>query len=77
MAMDAATAGLLSDPGSVPDKYSSLANFREEKWIGKGQFSVVYRARCLADNSIVALKKVKVPPYPYIIVINATRWVAI
>jgi len=60
MAMDAATAGLLSDPGSVPDKYSALANFREEKWIGKGQFSVVYRARCLADNSIVALKKVKV-----------------
>lgn len=58
--MDAATAGLLTDHNNVPDKYSSLANFREEKWIGKGQFSVVYRARCLADNSIVALKKVKV-----------------
>lgn len=58
--MDAATAGILTDRNNVPDKYSSLANFREEKWIGKGQFSVVYRARCLADNSIVALKKVKV-----------------
>lgn len=58
--MDAAATGILTDRNNVPDKYSSLANFREEKWIGKGQFSVVYRARCLADNSIVALKKVKV-----------------
>jgi NIMA (never in mitosis gene a)-related kinase len=31
-----------------------------EKKIGKGQFSVVYRARCRSDGSIVALKKVQI-----------------
>lgn len=41
-------------------KYGTIGNFEIEKKIGRGQFSVVYRARCLVDNSIVALKKVQV-----------------
>ena len=41
-------------------QYGSISNFEIEKKIGRGQFSVVYRARCLVDNSIVALKKVQV-----------------
>ena len=40
--------------------YGSLQNFAIEKKIGRGQFSVVYKARCLIDNSIIALKKVQV-----------------
>ncbi|XP_023227123.1 serine/threonine-protein kinase Nek7-like [Centruroides sculpturatus] len=40
--------------------YNSISNFDIEKKIGKGQFSVVYRAKCKLDNSIVALKKVQV-----------------
>ena len=41
-------------------QYGQISNFEIEKKIGRGQFSVVYRARCLVDNSIVALKKVQV-----------------
>lgn len=41
-------------------QYGSISNFEIEKKIGRGQFSVVYRARCLVDNSIVALKKVQI-----------------
>lgn len=41
-------------------KYNCLGNFEIQKRIGKGQFSEVYRARCLIDNSIVALKKVQI-----------------
>lgn len=41
-------------------QYGSIKNFAIEKKIGRGQFSVVYRARCVVDNSIVALKKVQV-----------------
>lgn len=40
--------------------YNALSNFVIEKKIGRGQFSVVYKARCVMDNSIVALKKVQV-----------------
>ena len=40
--------------------YASVRNFTIEKKIGRGQFSVVYKARCLMDNSIIALKKVQV-----------------
>ena len=46
--------------------YGKLENYDIEKKIGKGQFSVVYRARCLpiteeSDNPpIVALKKVQI-----------------
>lgn len=40
--------------------YGSLANFDIHKKIGKGQFSVVYRAKCKLDGAIVALKKVQI-----------------
>lgn len=40
--------------------YSTLSNFVVEKKIGRGQFSVVYRGRCVANDQIVALKKVQV-----------------
>ena len=38
----------------------SIANFKIDKRIGRGQFSVVYKAICLSDNRLVALKKVQV-----------------
>lgn len=40
--------------------YNSLANYYIEKKIGRGQFSEVYRAKYLMDNTPVALKKVQV-----------------
>jgi NIMA (never in mitosis gene a)-related kinase len=40
--------------------YQSLTVFDVEKKIGKGQFSVVYRARCRKDGAVVALKKVQI-----------------
>ena len=47
-----------SQPSS--EIYGALRNFEIEKKIGRGQFSVVYKARCLVDNSAIALKKVQV-----------------
>ena len=43
-----------------PAIYSELGNFDIEKKIGKGQFSEVYKARCLLNNRVIALKKVQV-----------------
>lgn len=40
--------------------YNSLANYYIEKKIGRGQFSEVYRAKYLINNTPVALKKVQV-----------------
>ena len=46
--------------------YGKLENYEIEKKIGKGQFSVVYRARCIAatenadEAPTVALKKVQI-----------------
>lgn len=40
--------------------YSRMANFDIERKIGKGQFSVVHRATCRENRSIVALKKVQI-----------------
>ncbi|XP_040582471.1 serine/threonine-protein kinase Nek7 isoform X2 [Lepeophtheirus salmonis] len=40
--------------------YGKLENFNVEKRIGKGQFSVVYRAKCKVDKRTVALKKVQI-----------------
>eukprot|EP00063_Salmo_salar_P004182 XP_013979017.1 PREDICTED: serine/threonine-protein kinase Nek7-like isoform X3 [Salmo salar] len=40
--------------------HNSLANFLIEKKIGRGQFSEVYRARYLMDNTSMALKKVQI-----------------
>ncbi|XP_046999983.1 serine/threonine-protein kinase Nek7-like [Schistocerca americana] len=41
-------------------RYGSLNQFNVERQIGKGQFSVVYRARSKVDGSVVALKKVQI-----------------
>ena len=38
----------------------TLADFEIGERIGKGQFSVVYRARCKLNNQLVALKKVQI-----------------
>ncbi|XP_041481598.1 serine/threonine-protein kinase Nek7-like isoform X1 [Lytechinus variegatus] len=43
-----------------PAMYSELSNFNIEKRIGKGQFSEVYRARCLVNDKVMALKKVQI-----------------
>jgi len=40
--------------------YGTLANFSIDKKIGKGQFSVVYRAKSRHDGRTVALKKVQI-----------------
>ena len=57
------------DESSLPpdrEIYGNLRNFEIEKKIGRGQFSVVYKARCLVDNSAIALKKVQVMGQPWI-----------
>ena len=46
--------------GAGDSKYCAMKNFEIDKKIGKGQFSEVYRARCVVDNTTVALKKVQV-----------------
>ena len=53
---------------TVTDNYfGTLGNFEIEKKIGRGQFSVVYKARSVLDNSItVALKKVQVLMLQYL-----------
>jgi len=45
---------------SGPPEYKSLECFQIERRIGKGQFSVVYRAKCLTNKETVALKKVQI-----------------
>jgi serine/threonine protein kinase len=40
--------------------YGFIENFEIEKQIGKGQFSEVFRAKCMIDNRTVALKRIKV-----------------
>lgn len=40
--------------------YGILSNFEIDKKIGKGQFSVVYKAKCKLDGKLVALKKVQI-----------------
>ena len=40
--------------------YNSLSAFRDVTLIGKGQFSTVYRAKCIHDNTPVALKKIQI-----------------
>ena len=54
---------MASSPVPVVDQdsiYTTLSNFEIEKKIGRGQFSVVYRAKCVVNDMIVALKKVQV-----------------
>ncbi|XP_065068824.1 serine/threonine-protein kinase Nek7 isoform X1 [Rhopilema esculentum] len=47
-------------PTHDESKYNCLSNLYIEKKIGKGQFSEVYRAKCLIDNETVALKKIQI-----------------
>ena len=47
-------------PVSRQHLYGSLENFETEKKIGQGQFSEVFKARCLLDNRVVALKRMKI-----------------
>ena len=58
--MTSSSAQMEVVPAGDDSLYSRLENFEIQKKIGRGQFSVVHRARCLVDNSIVALKKVQV-----------------
>lgn len=51
--------------------YGTLANFKIEKKVGKGQFSEVYKARCVVNNVAVALKKVQVSPSMIIMVTDS------
>ncbi|KAK3923695.1 Serine/threonine-protein kinase Nek7 [Frankliniella fusca] len=48
----------LLNPTASSSQYRSTASLVVERRIGKGQFSVVYRARSKVDGSVVALKKV-------------------
>eukprot|EP00795_Rhopilema_esculentum_P010652 gene10652-19394_t len=52
----------ITEPAPTHDesKYNCLSNLYIEKKIGKGQFSEVYRAKCLIDNETVALKKIQI-----------------
>lgn len=44
-----------------PDSlYKTLSDFEIDQKIGRGQFSVVYKARCKANNTAVALKKIQI-----------------
>lgn len=47
----------LSDTSSP---YANLESFSVDRKIGKGQFSVVYRAKAHHNQGIVALKKVQI-----------------
>jgi serine/threonine protein kinase len=49
-----------STPVSRQHLYGSLENFHIEKQIGQGQFSQVFKAKCLIDHRVVALKRMKV-----------------
>uniref|UniRef100_T1IJR8 NEK6-subfamily protein kinase n=1 Tax=Strigamia maritima TaxID=126957 RepID=T1IJR8_STRMM len=50
----------LIDLTATDSIYGALSNLKIEKKIGKGQFSVVYKARCKLDGRILALKKVQI-----------------
>lgn len=60
MMVDPASDAELIQLNSENDTYGSLDCFKVEKKIGKGQFSVVFRARLAEDNTTVALKKVQI-----------------
>ena len=40
---------------------NSVDNYQEVALIGSGAYGTVYKARCTSSETIVALKKVKVP----------------
>lgn len=57
---DPSSAAELLELTSSDSPYGALSGFTIDKKIGKGQFSVVYRARALHDDTTVALKKVQI-----------------
>jgi len=57
---DHTSAAELLDLTSADSPYGALTGFNIDKKIGKGQFSVVYRARAIHDERTVALKKVQI-----------------
>ena len=57
---DQSSAAELLDLTSSDSPYGALTGFTIDKKIGKGQFSVVYRARAIHDQKTVALKKVQI-----------------
>lgn len=61
-ASDAMEVAQANDNNQTNDgnEHNELQNFEIQKKIGRGQFSVVYKARSLISNCIVALKKVQV-----------------
>ena len=50
----------MSSTSAANSIYGSLKNFDIDRKIGKGQFSVVYRATSKVDGRPVALKKVQI-----------------
>lgn len=62
--LDAAAAAAATElirMSSSDPVYGSLANFEIDRKIGKGQFSEVFKAKCINDNNkYVALKKVQI-----------------
>ena len=54
------SAAELIQLSSSSSPYGNLDGFTIERKIGKGQFSVVYRARALHNQATVALKKVQI-----------------
>ena len=57
---DRHAAAELLELTSSDSPYGALSGFTIDKKIGKGQFSVVYRARAVHDERTVALKKVQI-----------------
>ena len=57
-------SSLQSEKSALDNPYCRLSNFEIIKRIGKGQFSVVYKAVCKLNNQPVALKKVQVLTCP-------------
>merc|ERR1712241_1483743 len=57
---DQSSAAELLELTDSDSPYGALAGFNIDKKIGKGQFSVVYRARATHDEKTVALKKVQI-----------------
>merc|ERR1712241_1339433 len=57
---DQSSAAELLELTDSDSPYGTLSNFNIDKKIGKGQFSVVYRAKASHDDKIVALKKVQI-----------------
>jgi len=60
MDQTSAAAAELLELTDSDSPYGALAGFSIDKKIGKGQFSVVYRARANHDDKTVALKKVQI-----------------